>query len=177
MTKPCLMERLYHPLYGTIKVDGKTHGPQHFFESREMTGDMLARMSSNIDLGNMLKHRHFKLTGISIIPSYQAYPTDVERFIDEGHLRFILGQKEYLYVPLDLVTYYNHLQGPQQMEPLSVSKLKISEPVYELPQDSRMEIAPLQTFSMRIDYKTAPKITSPFLVHAYLFGYQLRQVY
>jgi len=177
---PGLFERMYHPLYGTIKFDGTNqNGPLEFFEARtsEET-DYLARMNNNMDLGNMIQHpRHFQATGFSVIPSYQADPYTVRQFIDSGHFHFCIGPKEYLKVPLDVVTYYNHLQGPDQVEPLSVSKLKISEPVYELPSQSWMDILPLQTIRMFLTFSEPVKPVKPFMVHGYIFGYFLREVY
>lgn len=171
-----LLERLYHPIYATCQIRPNSMGPYKFLESRKKT-DPQARMECNLDLGNMLHYPyHFQVTGFSIIPSYQADPDDVREFIDAGHFCFRVGSKEYLYTPLDAVTYYNHLQGPNQIEPLSTSKLKISEPVYELPEQSQLELIPLQTLGASLLFKQ-PLAIEPFNVHLYVFGYQLRPVY
>lgn len=175
---PALLERTYQPLYAT-----QTVGPGiqniRFLSPKEDKDAYYERMYSNIPLGNMLPYPyHFQLTGISIIPSYNAKPHHVKSLIDKGHFSFTIGPKEYLSLPLDAVTYYSHLQGHPQSdgEPLATSKLKISEPVFELPKISWMDIPPLKTLGATIQIKESLKI-KPFALHLYLFGYHLRPVH
>ena len=171
--KPSLYERLYHPLYATQQINGKKTRFR-FFEQRDK---IEPTFETNVHYGDHLAYPYsFEITGLSVIPSYQASSSDVKKFIDSGHLRLLLGSKEYLNVPLDAVTYYNHLQGPSQREPLRVSKLKISEPVFEFKKDSWLTLLHLQHFGAIINIDGPPLDIKPFTCHLYLHGYQLRGI-
>ena len=175
---PGILERTYQPLYATQMVEPGFSTIKFLSPKKDKDVDY-ERWDSNIPLGNMLPYPyHFQLTGVSIIPSYNAKPHHVRSLIDKGHFSFTIGPKEYLCLPLDAVTYYNHLQGHPQSdgEPLATSKLKISEPVFELPKISWMDIIPLQTLGASIKIQGSLKI-KPFSLRLYLFGYQLRPVY
>lgn len=171
--KPSLYERLYHPLYATQQINDK-RTRFRFFEHRDK---IEPTFETNVHYGDYLAYPHsFEMTGISVIPSYQANPGDVRKFIDACHLTLMVGSKEYMDIPLDMVTYYNHLQGANQQEPLHVSKLKISEPVYEFKQESWLTLLHLQNFGATIYVDGSPLDIKPFTCHLYLHGYQLRGI-
>jgi len=175
--KPMLLERIYHPLYSTQKIIAGQDTKYRFFQKTDKDNE--DQRDCNLQLGDRLSYPYyFKITGFSIIPSYEANPGDVRKFIDSGHFRFSITGKDYLYTPLDLVTYYNHLQGNpcSDGEPLATSKLKISEPVFQLPKQSWIDLVPLQIFNARIETQGKLDI-KPFLVHLYFLGYQSRPVY
>jgi len=168
---PGLLERLYEPIIITKKIDTQPRPINNFF---------LEESPYKYLDGNQLAYPyHFQITGFSLIPAYSSISADLYKLIDGAFFTFKIAQKEYLSIPLNGITYCSHIQGYPQTngEPLACSKLKISEPVFQFPEDSWPELIPLQPFQATMQIPEPLALSQPLLLHLYMFGYKLRPVY
>jgi len=170
------VEIIDQPLYDTNTVAATGTAQLNFFQvplggtHAGSSATPKTQIETNMDQGGSLPYpKHFRITGISVIPDATTSHEDISKFMDTAWVRLFIGCFDYLVLPVSASALGNAKRNPL----ISFRLSNPLTPVYPFPQP--IDLIPQQNFRMEINFPTPQKFSAPFKVRIIMHGAFIRR--